>query len=709
MSTCPDVYNHNLQNYTFDLGNGTISYKHPWWFIGPMAFLLAIVSIASVVGNGLVVATIARHRGMRTRTNLLLANLAAADILVGALDMPFSLVALVKGEWSFGVAACQFNAFTTGLALMASIHTLMFISIHKYISMTRPFSRAMTPLRISLMACTVWVWSCVYNLLPFFGMTHNVYKIGATQCGPIIPCTPPQKIHSFLNTSMNFLVPLIVMSFCNFKISRAVGEHMGRMRQTSNMNYRNSVLQQKHITVTLIIVMVCFLACWTPYIIYSCLLVILTDKESVPPILNPIVYWCGYLNSACNPIIYAFRSPSFRQGYLEILCRSQGDTRVGGSFYSGSSLKPFNRNHSDRIHASAYNNTRVERGVPWPLGSGRFNRLQWDAAPRNNSVPVHHQLLPNSGAASRAVLQRLACRSLAQGVLQNYSSRSSPDLRSNQRKDTANVLRRCDTDSCLAVARESLDLALSETRACSFHTIPDENDSIHETVKVIITDADESGLSKTSTPCLRTPSAYVIAIEGDQSIQNANVQVIITDADAKSNCTTPTVSLANGISNISVANSSQGDSKVSLPRIRPISSLTVACKDRSALSLQEISTSSMGKKSTTNEGDERQRGRRHTEAVNRYIPPPVSESKFHSDPGGLALKRLGSVERLPKRKIVPKNAKQSPSTTPLLRNLAPKWRLSIEALDKSEASSSHKNTGKRGSILTLLGKGQTTS
>lgn len=41
------------------------------------------------------------------------------------------------------------------------------------------------------------------------------------------------------------------------------------------------------------------------------------------------MYWCGYLNSACNPIIYAFRSPSFRQGYLEILCRKNTEGRLG--------------------------------------------------------------------------------------------------------------------------------------------------------------------------------------------------------------------------------------------------------------------------------------------------------------------------------------------------------------------------------------------
>jgi 7 transmembrane receptor (rhodopsin family) len=81
------------------------------------------------VGNGLVVAIIARHRGMRTRTNLLLANLAAADILVGAIDIPFSFLSLIRGSWIFNEYWCQFNAFTTGLAFMTSIHTLMCIRL----------------------------------------------------------------------------------------------------------------------------------------------------------------------------------------------------------------------------------------------------------------------------------------------------------------------------------------------------------------------------------------------------------------------------------------------------------------------------------------------------------------------------------------------------------------------------------------------------
>jgi hypothetical protein len=36
----------------------------------------------------------------------------------------------------------------------------------------------MTPLRISLMAGSTWLWGIFYNVLPFFGMTFNgVYKL----------------------------------------------------------------------------------------------------------------------------------------------------------------------------------------------------------------------------------------------------------------------------------------------------------------------------------------------------------------------------------------------------------------------------------------------------------------------------------------------------------------------------------------------------
>lgn len=92
-----------------------------------MSTVIVISMILALVGNVMVILTIARHRGMRTRTNLLLANLAVADILVAVLDMPFALITIIKGRWIFSDVFCYFNGFTVGLGLMLSVHTLMWI------------------------------------------------------------------------------------------------------------------------------------------------------------------------------------------------------------------------------------------------------------------------------------------------------------------------------------------------------------------------------------------------------------------------------------------------------------------------------------------------------------------------------------------------------------------------------------------------------
>ncbi|XP_059488992.1 uncharacterized protein LOC132204485 [Neocloeon triangulifer] len=613
----------------FDYGErgSSIHHEYPMLFVIPMAFILAVVSLASVVGNGLVVATIMRHRGMRTRTNLLLANLAAADILVGAVDMPFSLIALVKGRWVFGKNFCQFNAFTTGLALMASIHTLMFISIHKYISMTRPFSRAMTPLRISLMAASVWLWGTFYNSLPLFGMTSNVYKLGATQCGPIIPCERSEKIHSMINTLVNFGLPLIVMSFCNFKISSAVRDHMGRMRACSNVNYENSVLQQKHITVTLVIVMVCFLACWLPYIVYSCLLLSLSDKTKVPLYLNPVVYWCGYLNSACNPIIYAFRSPSFRQGYLEILCRRGKDGRLGlGSFYSGSASGK-TKTASQRTYLSQYSRKTPRDGFK---KNNCFARLNLETHPSKlNEVSVRHSLLPNSGIVAKAVLNHLKHRSQRIGVLK--SSPSAPDLQVlfAQQNRHRPPMRRFDTDTCLLPTLTSgLDLMGhceqdELERVCSFHTLPPEEEEDaclmatqddDEAIPIVL--YDENGEPRN----IRTESgAFVVSLQDENGRLSGHVRVIVTDTDAISNTSLKTISRSFG-------------EDLNLPQIER--------HRMSMLSLMEFgrnfdldTVTPVAKKT-----DRR--------ATHQILNPPLPQIKYRSDPGGLALRKFGSVERL---------------------------------------------------------------
>ncbi|XP_076348705.1 uncharacterized protein LOC143246230 [Tachypleus tridentatus] len=298
--------------------------------VAPMSLAIVIFIILSIFGNIMVILTIVRHKGMRTRTNMFIVNLAVADVLTAAIDMPVSLVTINHGDWIMGDFFCKLNGFTMALFLICSIHTLMYISIHKYISITRPFSRAMNPRRILIMIAAAWCWSALCATGPLVGWNNIIYKLGSSQCGPSLPDGLLDYTHSIVITTTNYLIPLAVMIFCYCRIFQEIDEHMHRIRETSNIPLQNTLMQQKRMSVTLFLVLSCFLICWTPFVLYSSTVAFIKDKSKVPPIVNPIAYWCGYMNSACNPIIYAFRSHSFRKGYKEIMCgRSSIQSSVG--------------------------------------------------------------------------------------------------------------------------------------------------------------------------------------------------------------------------------------------------------------------------------------------------------------------------------------------------------------------------------------------
>uniref|UniRef100_T1E1B3 Putative Octopamine receptor type 2 n=1 Tax=Cupiennius salei TaxID=6928 RepID=T1E1B3_CUPSA len=394
----------HFPNGSSSQGNGTYLYYGDSVVV-PLSVIMVITIILAIGGNIMVILTILRHRGMRTRTNMFIVNLAVADILVAALDMPVSLVTVINGDWIFGEAMCQLNAFTMALFLICSIHTLMYISIHKYISITRPFSRAMTPRRIKIMIAASWLWAAFCALGPICGWNYNLFKKGSSQCGPQIPSGLSAKSHSLLITSSNYVLPLCVMSFCYYRIFCEIHVHMKRIRQTSNIDLKNSVQQQKKVATTLFLVLSCFLLCWTPFVLYSNAAVFIADKEAIPPILNPLAYWCGYLNSACNPVIYAFRSPSFRKGYKEIMCGSSGSglhTVNSLSFRSRSargSLKSTSNSNAVNVHENLRRQRTMLSQTSWrslplipslvrSLSSKQSERSSAPDSPQSQDSPV---------------------------------------------------------------------------------------------------------------------------------------------------------------------------------------------------------------------------------------------------------------------------------------------------------------------------------
>ena len=102
------------------------------------AFILILISILVIVGNALVVSVVKLDRHLHKPTFYFLVNLAAADLMIGALYAPFYTVAVIEQRWVFATAWCGGHAFLISASVNASILTLSLVSFDRFKDITNP-------------------------------------------------------------------------------------------------------------------------------------------------------------------------------------------------------------------------------------------------------------------------------------------------------------------------------------------------------------------------------------------------------------------------------------------------------------------------------------------------------------------------------------------------------------------------------------------
>ncbi|KAI8521119.1 Neuropeptide FF receptor 2 [Branchiostoma belcheri] len=193
ISNVSDDFNHtwNEEQFIYD--------KHKQSAAVIAVFALAYLSIflLCVVGNVLVLLVVALNRNMRTVTNFFLANLAAADLLVGVFCLPFSLADSILMSWAFGDVMCKTFLTVQVLSVSASVFTLIAIAVDRYYAVVLPTATGVTMARmryILLSVCVLAAATCVPQGLVLTSTTYpGVYTSDGqevTACEEVWPGQP---------------------------------------------------------------------------------------------------------------------------------------------------------------------------------------------------------------------------------------------------------------------------------------------------------------------------------------------------------------------------------------------------------------------------------------------------------------------------------------------------------------------------------------
>lgn len=109
MTSYLPINTHDVTNASSLLASAEAAYLIAMETSSPFAVTVAMVALGAllctfsaltVLGNLLVIGAVARERSLRSVTNYLVVSLAAADLIVGAIVMPFSVVHLLAGKGS---------------------------------------------------------------------------------------------------------------------------------------------------------------------------------------------------------------------------------------------------------------------------------------------------------------------------------------------------------------------------------------------------------------------------------------------------------------------------------------------------------------------------------------------------------------------------------------------------------------------------------
>lgn len=114
---------------------------------------------------------------------------------------------ILDGQWLFGRTFCHVWLAIDVLYCTASIYGLMFISIERYIGVTRPlrYPIIITRRRTVLAIIIAWTVSILVSLVPFLGWQNQVRYTDRT-------CLVNDNLsYVFFSCSFSFYIPLIII------------------------------------------------------------------------------------------------------------------------------------------------------------------------------------------------------------------------------------------------------------------------------------------------------------------------------------------------------------------------------------------------------------------------------------------------------------------------------------------------------------------
>ena len=308
--------NESMTYYDYEAQFDVLFYHHLWGYVVPIIFALIIT--VGVTGNVLVLYVILTQVHMRTHTNLLLVNLACADLSFLLIGAPMTAYKYAAATWGLGQIVCKVSMYFTYVPACVTVYTLVAISAQRYAHIVNSSSRRLQSIRsIVMLSSSIWVVMLGLNAPELF--IHRVNSVGTYQYCGLMPEAITTLVVAFFLVAYALPLCLICVLYLLDRLRRK------RLSCASDAQERKTEMARVVTTVVLV-----FGVSWLPLHVQSLVALVTRLPDGAWYELLRILWNCmAHGHSCANPFIYVFMSREFRKAFRQAVCC----TRCSGRRY----------------------------------------------------------------------------------------------------------------------------------------------------------------------------------------------------------------------------------------------------------------------------------------------------------------------------------------------------------------------------------------